>query len=165
MFISIKSLNLRYEYVDYLVIGSKLRIAADYQGEGLMYFCVNDVDCCRSRVFGEACQLEDFADGDAAAEYRVGYVSSGVCGRSEHVHSQIPFPLQVCEPASRRAREGVAGLVTELPPLHPTNVQGLEVYHSVGILLQGSLPHSSQIFSHNPNYGIILGKFLIISGF
>lgn len=72
---------------------------------------VNDSDSCSSGVFGEACQLEDFAYSDAASEYRMGYVSSWFGGRSEHVHFQVSLLSEIFEFASWRARESVAGLV------------------------------------------------------
>lgn len=72
---------------------------------------MNDADSCRSGVFGEACQLDDIAYSDAASEYRMGNISSGFGGQSEHVHSQVSLLSEILEFTSRRAGESVAGLV------------------------------------------------------
>jgi hypothetical protein len=105
----------------------------------LGFVCVDDVaGCCCSGVLGEACELEDVAEGDAAAEYRMGYVSSGFGGGSEHVQSHLSFLPEIFESGARGAGERVAGMVEEPAHGHPADVQGLEVHHSVGVLLQGS---------------------------
>lgn len=112
-------------------------------------------DSCCFGAFDEARGNEVISVSHGALEYRVGYLFTWCGGWSQHSHSQVSFLSEVCKSGSRGAREGVARLGKKPSLRHSTTVQGLEVHHKLGRLLQGLLPCSDL----NPN---LCPKFVII---